>query len=254
MSLPAEIDGLCQAFLAGLNQALGPKLLGVYLYGALTFPDPGPLSDLDFHVILHAPLDSREKSQIQALHTALAQDFPPLGAELDGYYILLEDARRVSPPPDQLRPNLQDLSWALECAHIRSGHYLILLGPDPLQIYPEVTWPALELALAGELDFVEQNLRRYPAFSVLNLCRLVYSYRTHEVVVSKRFSARWASSEFPGWVSLIEAAKNRYDRNDTVADDFMLNSNVAQFYAFACGQIEQSKLAYGPSNPGENDV
>ncbi len=240
MPLPAEIDGLCQAFLAGLNQALGQKLLGVYLYGALTFPDPGPLSDLDFHVILHSELGNQEKSQILALQAALAQDFPLLGAELDGYYILLEDARRVTPPPDQLRPNLYDLSWALECAHIRRGHCFLLQGPDPLQIYPEVTWPALELALAEELDFVAKNLRRYPAFSVLNLCRLMYSYWTNDVVVSKRFSARWASIEFPVWVPLIEAAKNTYDRNATTADQLVLNSTVAQFYAFACGQIAET--------------
>jgi hypothetical protein len=252
MSLPAEIQDLCQAFLAGLDQTLGLKLLGVYLYGAMTFPDAGLLSDLDFHVILHASLESQEKSRIQALHAALAQDFPPLGAELDGYYILLEDARRATPPPDQLREDLQDLSWALECAHIRRGHCFVLQGPDPLQIYPEVSWPALELALAEELAFVERNLQRYPAFSVLNLCRLVYSYRTQDVVVSKRFSAHWAGKEFPGWVPLIEAAKNTYDRKATTVDELLLNSQVVQFYAFACGQIAQSKSAYGPSNKGES--
>jgi hypothetical protein len=241
MPLPAEIDDLCQVFLAGLNQALGQKLLGVYLYGALTFPDADPLSDLDFHVILHAPLDGREKSQIQALHAALARDLSLLGSDLDGYYILLEDARRASPPSDQLREDLQDLSWALECAHIRRGHCIILEGPDPLQVYPEVSWPALELALAEELAFVERNLQRYPAFSVLNLCRLVYSYRTQDVVVSKRFSAHWAGKKFPRWVPLIEAAKNTYDRKATTADELLLNSLVDQFYAFACGQIEQSK-------------
>ena len=254
MPLPAEIQDLCQAFLLGLNQILGEKLLGVYLYGALAFPDGGLLGDLDFHVILHASLDVQEKSRIQALHAALAQDFPPLGAELDGYYVLLEDTRRVTPAPDQLRTGLQDYSWALECAHIRRGRFFALQGPDPLQVYPEVAWPTLELALSGEMDFVTENISRYPAFSVLNLCRLMYSYATRDVVVSKRFSGRWASAEFPGWATLIEAAKNTYDRKATTADQQLLNSMVAQFYAFACDQIEQSKLAGHPSNTGVNNV
>ena len=252
MSLPAEIQDLCQAFLQGLNQALGEKLLGVYLYGALTFPDAGPLGDLDFHVILHAPLDSREKSHIQALHAALAHDFPPLGAELDGYYVLSEDARRATPAPDQLRADLRDLSWALECAHIRRGQCIVLQGPDPLQVYPEVAWPELERALAGELEFVLKNLHHYPAFCVLNLCRLMYSYATRDVVVSKRFSARWATDEFPEWAALIESAGNVYDRKATAADEQALDSLVGRFYAFAFAQIEQSKLERGPENNGES--
>jgi hypothetical protein len=242
MSLPIEIQDLCQAFLQGLNQVLGEKLLGVYLYGALTFPDPGPLSDLDFHVILLAPLDSREKAHIQALHAALAHDFPPLGADLDGYYVLQEDARRGTPPPDQLRADLRDLSWALECAHIRRGRCIVLQGPNPLEVFPEVEWAELERALAEELEFVLENLHRYPAFCVLNLCRLMYSYATRDVVVSKRFSGHWASSEFPEWAALIESARHVYDRNARAEEEQLLKSQVGRFYSFACGQIKRSRI------------
>lgn len=236
MELPADIQNLCRAFLEGLKEVLGKRLLGVYLYGALAFPDAGPLSDIDFHVILQSPLELQEKAQVQALHTALAHDFPPLGAELDGYYIILEDARRVTPPIDQLRENLHDYSWALHCAHIRRGRCIVLHGLDPLLVYPEVTWPELELALAGELDFVAENLYRYPAFCVLNLCRLMYSFATQDVVISKRFSAQWASGEFPEWAALIESAKNTYDRRAAPADQDLLKAKAVLFFTFACGQ------------------
>jgi methyltransferase (TIGR00027 family) len=242
MLLPAEIQIICQVFLAGLNQALGEKLFGVYLYGALTFPDAGPVGDIDFHVILNASLDSQEKSQIQTLHATLAHNFPPLGAELDGYYILLEDARRVTSPQDQLRDDLHDVSWALHCAHIRRDRCIVLQGPDPLQVYPEVTWPELEHALAGELDFVLENLNRYPAYCVLNLCRLMYSYTTREVVISKRFSAEWAIGEFPEWTALIAAAKKDYAHQATSSSEQMLVSQAGPFYRFACEQIEQRKM------------
>jgi hypothetical protein len=246
MILPVKIQIICQAFLAGLNQALGEKLCGVYLYGALAFPDAGPVSDIDFHVILNASMDRHEKSQIQALQSTLAQDFPPLGAELDGYYILLDDARRTIPPQDQLRDDLHDVSWALHCAHIRHGCFIVLQGPDPLQVYPEVTWSNLERALAGELDFVVENLNQHPAYCVLNLCRLMYSYATGDVVISKQFSAQWASGEFPEWSALIESAKNTYDHCATTADEELLNSRVGSFYTFACYQIEQSKKRKPP--------
>jgi hypothetical protein len=227
--------------LSGLSQELGKKLFGIYLYGALAFPETGPISDIDFHVILNAPLDSQERLQIQLLHASLARDFPPLGAELDGYYILLGDTRKTIPPGDQLRDDLYDNSWALHCAHIRCGRFIVLHGPDPLLVYPEVTWSELERALDGELEFVVKNLHRSPAYCVLNLCRLMYSYKTREVVISKRFSARWASVEFPKWSALIEAAKAFYDHRATREDDDMLNSRVGFFLTFACGRIEQSK-------------
>ena len=60
------------------------KLVGVYVYGAAAFPDSGPTGDIDFHVILAEPLTDPERDAILALHAALARDFPPLGAELDG--------------------------------------------------------------------------------------------------------------------------------------------------------------------------
>ncbi len=241
MLLRAEIQNLCQAFLAGLNKALGEKLFGVYLYGALAFPDAGPLGDIDFHVILKSALDSQERVLIQGLHATLTNDFPPLGGELDGYYIFLDDARQRTPPQDQLRDGLHDVSWALHCAHIRRGRCIVLHGPDPLEVYPEVTWFELEQALTGELDFIVENLDRYPAFCVLNLCRLIYSYKTRDVVVSKGFSAQWTSDEFPEWMTLIESAKNYYNQRATMEDENLLNLKMGSFYTFASCQIEKSK-------------
>ena len=58
-------------------------------------------------------------------------------------------------------------------------------------------WPALERALHGELDYVEEHLDDYPAYCVLNLCQLIYSFDTHDVVISKRASEEWADAAFP---------------------------------------------------------
>jgi methyltransferase (TIGR00027 family) len=252
MLLPAEIQNICQAFLGSLNRVLRDKLFGVYLYGASAFPDAGPINDIDFHVILSAPLDSQEKSHIQALHAILAQDFPPLGAELDGYYILLDDARRTIPPIDQLRDDLVDASWALHCAHIRRGRCIVLQGPDPLQVYPDVSWLELDHALAGELDFVDENLNQYPAYCVLNLCRIMYSYTNRNVVVSKIFSAQWATGEFPEWTTLIEAARKKYAHQATSSDMQILDSRTSRFFDFATKQIEQSKRITSEQHPENN--
>jgi hypothetical protein len=239
--IPEEIEDLCQAFLRGLDAAMGTKLYGVYLYGALAFPEGGSTGDIDLHVILEEKPDDMEKSALADLHAMLAQDFPPLGTELDAYYILLEDARQIAPPQHQLRPDVFDDSWALHREHIRAGRCIVLDGPDPKQVYPAASWSELEGALQGELDYVEQHLADYPAYCILNLCRLMYSFDTGDVVVSKRASAAWACDAYPEWSPCIDAALKSYDRQATMQDQELLKSAVAHFFHFACERIEESR-------------
>ena len=240
MKIPNEIQDLCQALLRGLNAALGEKLFGVYLYGALAFPEGGATGDIDFHVILKGTLSDREKTELKDLHATLARDFPPLGVGLDGYYILLEEARQTSPPRHQLVAGVTDDSWALHREHIRAGRCIVLQGPDPRQVYPAASWPELESALWGELDYVERHLADYPDYCVLNLCRLMYSFDTRDVVVSKRASAGWAYDAFPEWRPLIEAAGKSYERRAATQDKQLLKSEVQRFFDFACERIRES--------------
>jgi hypothetical protein len=247
-SLPADARDLSQAFLHGLQAILGDKLHGVYLYGAVAFPGSGPLRDIDFHVILAATLDDRERVLLKDLHATLARDFPPPGAELDGYYILLADARRPSPPAHQLFAGIVDDSWALHCAHCRSGRCIVLHGPDPLQLYPAIQWPTLAQALDGELNYVAQHLTDYPDYCVLNLCRVMYSFAARDVVVSKRTAARWALTTIPQWRALIEAAVSSYDHAATPAQTEQLANETGAFFTFASQRIEEFR-ATGANKP-----
>jgi hypothetical protein len=239
--IPREIQGLCQSLLEGLQSVLAKKLYGVYVYGALAFPEAGPTGDVDFHVLLMAKLDRKEKARLLDLHARLARDFPPLGAELDGYYLLLRDARQTSPPPHQLLDGVRDDAWALHREHIRAGRCIVLYGPDPKQVYPEALWPELAEALQRELDYVARHLEDYPDYCVLNLCRLMVSYETQDVVISKRASAEWAAAAFPRWDSLIKAAAKSYARQATAQDRELLASQIADFFEFACDHIRDSQ-------------
>lgn len=241
MNIPDEFQALCQALLDGLDAALGDKLVGIYLYGALTFPEGGSTGDIDFHVILRDALDEGQRTAVNDLHATLARDFPPLGAELDGYYILLADARQTSPPQHHLLPEIVDNSWALHRAHILAGRCFVLRGPDPRDIFPPATWPELESALYGELDYVKNHLADYPAYCVLNLCRLIYSFETKDVVVSKRGAAAWAYDALPQWRPHIEAARRSYDGRATTQDRELLRSEVKGLYDFACRRIQESQ-------------
>lgn len=233
----AEIQDLAAALLAGLKTVLDAKLYGVYLFGALTFPDGGAVTDIDFHVILNDGLTEDEKAGLDRLDAALARDYPPLGADLDGYYILLAETHAMTPPRHQRAAGIVDGSWALHCAHIRAGRCIVLHGPDPKTIYPEPAWPDLADALAGELAWLEAHLVDAPAYCALNLCRLLYSCATRDVVISKYAAAGWAQAAFPGWRHLIAAALSWYAGTATEAECAAVQAGVCAFHAYARPQI-----------------
>jgi len=239
--LPEDIQGLCQALRQGLKATLGDKLYAIYVYGAAAFPETSSTGDIDFHVILTEALTDEERDAIIELHSALARDFPPLGAELDGYYLLLAEARRTSPPAHQLRPDITAESWALDREHIRAGRCLIVYGPEPKQVYPPTSGAELKRGLLSELKYVEAHLGEYPDYCILNLCRLMYSFETKEVVVSKVQAADWAHEVFPQWQKHIEVARRSYARQATMEERQWMKSEVRDLFDFACERTRESQ-------------
>jgi len=241
MNPPEYIHDLCQALLEGLQEALAEQLYGVYLFGAVAFPETQYTGDIDFHVILITPLTEGQHAALVELHERLAREFPPLGVGLDGYYLLLEDARERKQPASQLAPFVNDDAWALNRAHILAGRCIILHGPNPSEIYTPPSWLELEADLDEQLQYVEQHLQIYPAYCVLNLCRLMYSFGRRDVVVSKTYSGEWALDRFHKWRHLIKAAQRDYARSTGASDLELMRSEIGEFYQFASDQISTSR-------------
>jgi len=235
-----QIEAINQAFLDGLKEILGEKLYGVYIYGAAAFPGTFPLGDIDFHVILKSDLTEDERSRLEKFHKDLDEKYPPPGEIFDGYYILLEDARKKSYPRSQMWERAVDDTWALHRAHILAGRHIRLYGPDPQEIYPPPTWPEIETALYGELDYVEKHLEDYPAYCVLNLCRLIYTFETGDVVISKEQASDWALKNLQGWEKYIEIAVKLYCHRATSEDEQFIRAEIGKFLEYAKGRIKQA--------------
>jgi hypothetical protein len=241
LKTPAYIQDLSQAFLEGLKAAIGDKLYGVYLYGAVAFPETTHTGDIDFHVILKGPLTEQEHAVLVQLHEKLAREFPPLGVGMDGHYLLLEDAKGTAQPQSQLASYNVDDAWALHRAHIRAGRCIVLHGPDPRQIYSAASWAELEIDLKDQLHYVEQHLAVYPAYCILNLCRLMYSFEQRVVVISKAAAAEWAWDLYPRWRALIEAAQKSYAKQASVRDEALMEAEVKNLYRFAYDRIRKTE-------------
>ncbi|UCB52930.1 MAG: DUF4111 domain-containing protein [Candidatus Zixiibacteriota bacterium] len=241
MTINEQVRAIGEAFVHGLRRILAKKLYGLYIYGAAAFPEDVPTGDIDFHVILTDPLAKDERSRLYELHDSLARDFPPLGVDMDGYYILLADARSASPPQSQMWQRAIDESWALYRQHVRAGRVIVLHGPDPKEIYPTATWPEIEQALERELQYVEDHLDQYPHYCILQLCRLIYSHETRDVVVSKAQASDWAGDAFPEWKRHIELARKSYARQATPEDTEFMLTEIRAFLKFAHTQIENAR-------------
>jgi len=237
-----EIERVGQDLVVGLQKILSHSLHAAYLYGAAVFPDTGPLGDIDFHVLLTETPDLTQVQAVRELHADLARSLDP-GTELDGWYILLQDALRPAPPPHLLVPGLCDQAWALHRAHWIARRCVVLYGPEAASYLPRPTWPELEWALESEMSYVKAHLLDAPAYGVLNLCRLVYSFSTHEVAVSKRGCAAWALERFPEWRPLMIAAVRAYDRRASESDRDRLSSQTPDFWAYASGLIHTTSAS-----------
>ena len=94
-----QIKDFYQAFVDGLDAVLGDKLFGVYLYGAVAFPESGPTRDINFHVILRETLTDGESAGLYDLHASLAREYPGLGGEKDVVPIHLSRVKCGLVPP-----------------------------------------------------------------------------------------------------------------------------------------------------------
>jgi hypothetical protein len=230
--LPDDAMALSDALRRGLDRVLGDAFASLFLYGAVAFPRPEHWRiDFDFHALLLRPLEEEERRGIESLYAELAQR-SELGADLDGYFVLLADAARSEPPCHQLRTDMRDEAWALHRAHVHAGRYFLISGIDPLDVVPEPTWAELETGLGAEIRFVASHPDAR-AFSVLNAARILYSFETHDVVLSKYQAGQWALASLPPeWHEALRAAQRWYERASLADDERILREVAAPFVSY----------------------
>jgi hypothetical protein len=216
----------------GLAEILGDDLASLFLYGAIAFPRPVAWRiDFDFHALVNQPLDDVQRGAIRRLYAELA-NASALGGDLDGYLVLLGDASRPEAPVHQLDLSVRDDAWALHRAHVLAGRYFVVAGIDPRNVVPEPTWPELEKALLQQLHFVETHPTE-PAYGILNAARILCSFATHDVVMSKYQTGQWALESLPAqWHDGLRAALRYYERTSGAGDDRVLDASWGPFVSY----------------------
>ncbi len=225
--------------------SLGSNLLGTYLHGSIAFPGFEPSAgDIDFYSVVHRSLNRNEIRSLDHLHRSLATEFK-FGSKLDGFYIPSATARRHKKPRGlvygahgRIHLGGSDEAWALHREHFARSAYIRLYGPKATRIFRRAEWLEMRAALYRQLVYARKIIDSDPWWSVLNLCRLMYSFKTGHVAVSKLGTASWALKSLPSrWKPLVGSAVKTYKGIADRKDRSILRRDAGKFLGFASVRV-----------------
>jgi hypothetical protein len=206
----------------------------MYLYGSLATGGFDHNSDVDYVVVTDEEVSESQFAAIEALHTLIKTMSVWCVDQLEGSYIPLAGLQHFDParalfvhldrgPDEHLhRMHLDDErisrawwgGWVL-LRHALREYGIILVGPDPKTLLEPV--PPGDLRQAAQLILngwatnilnhpAQMNGRGYQSYTVLTLCRSLYTLQTGSVT-SKPEAIRWAKAHLDEkWSPLIERA------------------------------------------------
>ncbi|HEX6289474.1 MAG TPA: aminoglycoside adenylyltransferase domain-containing protein [Herpetosiphonaceae bacterium] len=219
-ALPAAESAYLDRVVAILQQRLGQRLLGVYLFGSAAYGDYEPgISDLDVQAVLTTLLDKQMCREIAASLTHRVLPCPARRLELVIYARPAIDPAARHPRFDLnlntgageddhlvLDPAEESSHWFL--LDIAMGHELgrSLLGPQPAKVFAPIPRRWCLEAIGDSLAWHRRH-ESASANSVLNACR-GWRYAVTGTFGSKLAGAAWARRQ-PNCPSVVAQAEQR---------------------------------------------
>ena len=229
-----EVNFILHEVLTNVQSILGNHFIGMYLYGSLASGDFDRESDLDYVVVTDDVLTDELVSALQDMHTRIATLDSWCATQLEGSYIPQGALQRYDPVRalhlhidrgrgEQLQKMKLESAllsrawwggWVLLRENLRERG-ITLAGPDPQTLIDPVSPDDLRQAMSALLDGwvtpilddpAEINNRGYQSYTVLTLCRILYTLQNGSVA-SKPVAARWAQETLDErWIPSIDRA------------------------------------------------
>ena len=142
-----EAKALLEALTAGIRQAVGSKLLGLYLWGSYVVGDFDPRrSDVDLVAALTADVSGEDFVALEAMHDALAHRFPAWEGRVEVAYAAVATLDRPAEggeivrisPGEPLNRRHSDERWVVDWYVVRERG-IALLGPPPAQLLAPIS-------------------------------------------------------------------------------------------------------------------
>ena len=222
-----------------LREALGERLLGVYLGGSASMGEfSETASDLDFLVVTDGKLTPQEHDTISAIHDQMRRD-TPLGDRLEGDYAprqLLVPEGTLAPVPGcwngQFHANVSEIMLSADNLFNMQEHGITFFGPAPGDLLPHVTPDHVWAAVREMLDDGPgtSETPQQAASEVLNLVRSLCALESG-MPTTKETGARWALDHLAGrWHPVIRAALAVRAGHATDADNALVCRQLGGMY------------------------
>jgi len=218
-TLNDQIEPLLDDLLVGIKSALGPKLVGLYLYGSLVsggfLPD---VSDLDLLAAMAGEVEASDLDPLREMHDRVARRHPAWENRIEVAYLSLAGLRTftehrsplaIISPGEPLHLIDAGSDWLMNWYLVREGGRT-LFGPPPATLIAPIAKAAFvesirELARQSGVWTDRLGTRGPLAYAVLTMCRALLLHRRGEHL-SKEEAAVWAREELPAWADLIDNA------------------------------------------------
>lgn len=257
-----EINHLLDELLADIQATLGPKLVGLYLYGSLATGDfDQAISDIDLVAVLDADLSGQDAARLLAMHTAFGQRHPVWEDRVEVAYLsktALQTFREcastigIISPGEPFHTKAASKDWLVNWYIVRE-HGKTLYGPPPAAVIgPIAKEEFLQIideharAWAGWVQDISKR-RGSQAYAIITLCRALYTHTFGEQP-SKKQAAGWAMQHLPEWAPLIQRALawREQSQSDQSEDTAAFPETVA-FVNFVIQRISDSTYSHHQS-------
>ncbi len=239
------------ALVDGIAATLGPRLLGLYLYGSAVLGDFDPeRSDLDLLAVTDGLLPE-ERSGLLALHDGFERDHPAWADRIEvGYFpsgVLRDfttargDVVRIS-PGESLHRTPALAHWLVDLYSVQE-HGVRLLGDASEDHLPAITaaefTETIRRMVADWVDLVVGvEEERHQAYVRLLMCRSLYACATGEQA-SKVRAAAWVADRYPQWREATKEAVH-WRRTDSPAVNIDAAERTVELVQFTFGATRQS--------------
>jgi len=253
-NIPRDLSNLLRAIATDFPVILGGNLVGIYLWGSLTYDAfEEKCSDVDSIVVTTRDLDDREFSELDQwfknhgrrnrwvqridMRFVIDHEFFDKASRCCGFY---HDTQKLVRHGSDGNP----IIWRNIA---ESG--VTLWGKDAKLIAPPVSRSRFNEALLEELNYLIEDLKTnlgdrsdrafiHNAYAVLTACRILYS-ANHGTVVSKEQAYAWAIETAPTvWHSVIHAAReNRRKYSGATTPES--EQNAKRFVSFVASEVRR---------------
>jgi len=251
-NIPDDLSGLLRAMAADFSAILGENLVGLYLWGSLTYDAfDATCSDVDLVAVTQRDLDAREFSELDAWFTNKKQQNRWV-ARIDLRFVIdhefLDKSSRCCGfchHTGKLTRHGSDGNPIIWINVAQSG--ITLSGKDAKFVAPHVSDQCLNDALLLELTYLKDDLTSnignrsdkafiHNAYAVLTACRILYSAH-HKSLASKDQAYRWAIKTVPlTWRPVIGTAKENRQKNAGSATP-QLEQDAMRFIEFVAAEV-----------------